>query len=264
MLALSSTRSAIESLAHARRVAIDAYTVGGAMLAALEAAARRGARVTVRLEAHPYDDASHHLGRLNAKIARELRRAGADAWLDDPIHSKTLDVDGTRYLDEKNWRADDIVLREDDPGNAAGIVHDKSQALALEAELLRAARRGDAVIVESESFGFGTPVYAALAALGRAGSAPRLLVCRRDLRESKRERAALRDLTRAGVRVRVCDDSAKLALAGGRAWLGSANATYARGQYAMPDWGTCTRDARILGAVRTRLDGDWEAGVDLQ
>jgi len=264
MLTLSSTHSAIERLAHARRVSLDAYTLGGPMLAALEAAARRGARVTVRLEAHPYDDASHHLGRRNAKIARELRRAGADARLADPIHAKTLEVDGTRYLDGKNWRADDIVLREDDPARAAAIVHDKREALALEAELLRAVRRSDAVIVESESFGFGTPVYAALAALGRAGAAPRLLVCRRDLRDSPRERFALGDLARAGVRVRLCDDSAKLALAGGRAWLGSANATYAGGEYAMPDWGACTRDARIVSAVRTRLDADWAAGTDLQ
>ena len=69
---------------------------------------------------------------------------------------------------------------------------------------------------------------------------------------------------RDGVRVRVCKDSEKLAVAGNHAWLGSANATYADGKWAMPDWGLCTDDAEIAGAVRQRLEREWAAARDFK
>ncbi|MGA7249541.1 MAG: hypothetical protein WBW89_17485, partial [Candidatus Cybelea sp.] len=59
------------------------------------------------------------------------------------------------------------------------------------------------------------------------------------------------------VRVRICGDSAKLAVSGNRAWLGSANATYADGRWAMPDWGLCTGDAASARTVRQRLVREW-------
>jgi phosphatidylserine/phosphatidylglycerophosphate/cardiolipin synthase-like enzyme len=254
MLELSSTDAAIASIESAKLVLVEAYTLHGPVLRALEDAARRGARVQVELERVPFDDAQRHLGRENARIAAELRRAGADARLDDPIHAKTISVDGTLFLDEKNWHEDDIVLRADDP---ASIPMTKREALDREAELLCHARACDGVVVESESFGSGNATYRALKALGLAGAAPRLLVSERDLRGSPRERAALSELTRDGVRVRICGDSAKLAVSGNRAWLGSANATYADGRWAMPDWGLCTGDAAIARTVRQRLEREW-------
>jgi phosphatidylserine/phosphatidylglycerophosphate/cardiolipin synthase-like enzyme len=257
MLTLTSTGAVIDSLAGAENVAVVAYTLSGSVLRALEDAAARGAHVAVCLEGHPYDDARSHLGRLNSRIVAELRRAGADARLADPIHAKTMSVDGTLYLDEKNWRAGDLVLREDDPTEAAAIQTHKGEALEQEANLLAGARAADGVIVESESFGGGNAAYFALRALGRAGAAPRLLVNSRDLRGAAHERTILEDLARDGVRVRVCDDSSKFAVAGDRAWLGSANATYASGKWDMPDWGLCTGNAQIVDAVRTRLESEW-------
>jgi len=59
--------------------------------------------------------------------------------------------------------------------------------------------------------------------------------------------------------VRVCDDSEKLAVAGDRAWLGSANATSPYGRGAMTDWGVCTTNSQIVGDVRSRLEGAWTA-----
>lgn len=262
MLALTSTAAVIGSLASAKNVEVAAYTLGGPVLRALESAAERGAHVTVRLEGDPYDDARGRLGQLNARAAAQLRRAGADALLIDPIHAKTISIDGTLYLDEKNWRTDDLVLREDDPEAAASIPMRKSEALAQEAQLLAGGQASDGVIAESESFGAGNETYAALQRLGRAGAAPRLLVNAADLRSSARERSVLEDLVHDGVRVRVCDDSAKLAIAGDRAWLGSANATYASGPWDMPDWGICTGDSQVVSAVRTRLESEWCAARD--
>lgn len=261
MLELSSTDAAIASIESAKQVLVEAYTLHGPVLRALEDAARRGARVDVELERAPFDDTKRHLAVENARIAAELRRAGANARLEDPIHAKTISVDGTLFLDEKNWHEDDIVLRDDD---AASIPVTKRDALDREARLLYPARGCDGVIVESESFGTGNVTYLALKALGLAGAAPRLLVSERDLRGSSRERAALEQLVRDGVRVRTCKDSAKLAVAGNRAWLGSANATYAEGKWAMPDWGLCTDDAAIARTVRQRLEREWAAAREFK
>ncbi|MGA8574744.1 MAG: hypothetical protein WB609_03525, partial [Candidatus Cybelea sp.] len=166
MLTLTSTGALIDSLAGAENVVVEAYTLGGPVLGALEDAAARGAHVAVSLEGHPYDDARRHLGRLNSRIVARLRHAGADARLTDPIHTKAISIDGSLYLDEKNWRAGDLVLREDDPTEAASIQTHKSAALEEEGNLLAGARAADGVIVESESFGAGNAAYFALRALG--------------------------------------------------------------------------------------------------
>lgn len=264
MLALSSTGEVIARLASAKEVAVEAYTLRRPMLEALEAAARRGAHVTVRLEARPYHDAGRHLGRMNAHAVRALKAAGVDAHVADPIHAKVIRLDGSLYVDEKNWNATDIVLRDDDAAEAASIPMDKSGALAAEANLLADARASDGVIVESESFGAGNVAYDSLKALALAGAKPRLLVSRDDLRGSGRERAVLDGLVRHGVRVRVCPDSAKLAVAGDRAWLGSANATYTGKGWQMPDWGLCTRKREIVDCVRARLEAEWNSARELR
>lgn len=263
MIDLSSTREVVARLLTGHDIAAEAYTLHGPVLRALEDAARNGARVEVRVEGRPYGDGKGHLAAENARIVAELRRAGADASLGDPIHAKEIAIDGALYLDEKNWRMDDIVLRDDDPPGADHLPMTKREALECEARLLRGARGGDGVIVESESFGAGNTTFDALRMLGRAHAAPRLLVSERDLRGNRRERGALAALARDGVRVRVCRDSEKLAVAGDRAWLGSANASYADGKWNMSDWGVCTRNGEIVGAVRARLEQAWQTARDL-
>lgn len=258
MLHLSSVRDAIKSIDCAHEVSVEAYTLNGAVLRALEDAARHGAHVDVTIERHPFGG-KRGLARENARLIRRLRAAGVDARLADPIHAKAIWADGTLYLDEKNWRCGDIVLREDDRAKAASIPMDKPDALAQESQVLRRARATDSIIVESETFGTGNVTYDALKSLALAGAQPRLLVSDSELRGNSRERNALAGLTRAGVRVRVCKDSAKLAVAGNRAWLGSANATYAGFTVAMSDWGVSTDDRAIVNTVRTRLEAEWAA-----
>lgn len=259
MLQLSSLDGAVGRIATATNISVQAYTLHGPVLGALEAAARRGARVDVELERSPFDDRKGHLAAENARIARELHAAGAKAKLAARIHAKTIVADGVLYLDEKNWRRNDIVLRENDRAEANAIAMTKHDALAREAKLLSGATVPGDAIVESESFGFGNATYASLKALGLAGRRPRLLVSDRDLRGNRRERVALEHLVRDGVQVRVCKDSEKLAACAGGAWLGSANATYAGGRFAMPDWGLCTKDPAIVSAVRARLESEWSA-----
>lgn len=257
MVALSSTSQVCRALREARQIDLQAYTVWGPVYGAVRSAARRGAGVTVHLEGRPFNDP--HLAKENRKIAAELRAAGAVVTLGHPLHAKALAVDGTLYLDEKNWRPEDIVLRDDDPADAAKIPMIKHEALAREGELIGGASRADAVIVESESFGAYNIVYSTLERLGRAGAAPRLLVSENDLRANPRERRVIERLVAEGVRVRVCRDSEKLAAAGNGAWLGSANATIAMPATDSTDWGLCTEDSQIVAAVRARLEAQWQS-----
>ncbi|HEY4433196.1 MAG TPA: hypothetical protein VGM99_02235 [Candidatus Cybelea sp.] len=263
MLSLQSTGEVLSALASARDVSVDAYTLHGPVLRAVEAAAQRGARVTVALDGSPHNDPGGHLAAENRRLAGELRRAGAAVSLGEPVHAKAIRADGELYLDEKNWGMGDLVVREDDAAAGRAIPMIKHEALAQEAALLDCAPKNAGVIVESESFGCCNRVYSRLGALARAGSSPRLLVSERELRGNAREREVLNGLARIGVRVRVCSDSAKLAVAADRAWLGSANATVAYGESDCIDWGVRTADAAIVDAVRERLETRWRGAKPL-
>jgi hypothetical protein len=178
--------------------------------------------------------------------------------LGHPFHAKVLAVDGTLYLDEKNWHPGDLVLKVDDPAEVAKIPMIKHEALAREGRLIDGASSADRVIVESESFGCCNKVYSELRQAARAGAAPRLLVSARDLSGNAREREVIEALVRDGVTARICNDSEKLAVAGTAAWLGSANATIAAPDSDSTDWGLDTRNAEIVAAVRARLEADWQ------
>jgi hypothetical protein len=257
MFALSSTGEVLAGLARAAHVEVTAYTLRGDVLYALEAAARRGACVEVALESRPYNDPLGRLAAQNRNVVERLRDAGAEARLADPVHAKEIAMDGTLYLDDKNWGLGDLVLRAGDAADVRSVATTKGAALDEEARLLRDARGNDGVVVASESFGCCNAVHSALEALAREGLTPRLIVSERDLRRNGRERAVLDNLVREGVRVRVCKDSEKLAVAGEGAWIGSANATVARGRANLPDWGLCSDDPRIVAAVRARIEAEW-------
>jgi hypothetical protein len=261
MLSLSSTSEAAAALHGAYAVSLVAYTLRrGWMFDALEAAARDGAHVSVRLEGAPYGDANGSFAKANRATAAALKSAGVDALLADPadgmIHAKVLDVDGSRYLDDRNWGADDLVLRDDDPADAVIATH-KRQALTSEAGLLRAAQPGDDIAVESESFGCCNAVYSALDDAAKCGFQPRVLVCARELRGNTREAAMLQRLARDGAQVRVTSGTDKLALDATHAWLGSANATAAIATPDTIDWSARSDDPRIVAAVRGRFESNW-------
>jgi phosphatidylserine/phosphatidylglycerophosphate/cardiolipin synthase-like enzyme len=258
------------------------------VLGALEAAARRGAHVKVRLEGAPYGDSDGALALHNRRIVEELERCGVDAQLrhvhpggdsEAPVHAKALVADDCVFLDDRNWRVDDFVVADRD-GDAVRAVVDavegktqrdapnaafaleKRGALAREAELLRSARAGDDVAVESESFGYGNPVYAALDELGKRGLAPRLLVSAREA-TNERETKVLAKLASDGAIVRVTGGTEKFALVDDRAWIGSANASPDFGHPDMIDWGLGTGDRDVVAAARERVEARWAAAKPL-
>jgi len=240
MVSLSSTDAVTRGLACAREITAQAYTLQGQVVHALEAAAQRGAHVIVELERRPYVDP--RLADENKRVVSQLRAAGVDARLGDPVHAKVIVEDGTFYLDDKNFRPHDLVLRADSAADLRSIAVVKHEALLKEAQLLKSAQSGDDAIVESESFGCCNSVYSALAKVAHAGASPRLLVCERELRGNARERE----------------------VAGKGAWLGSANATIAAGPTDLPDWGYRTTDDSIVQAVRTRLESVWASAHDFK
>jgi len=248
------------------------------VLAALETAAERGARVRVRLESEPYDPSgSGARARANASMVAEMREHGVDAGLAQgdpaaPLHLKAAIVDGRLFLDDRNWLADgrDTIVTTRDAGDAAavraamrgergkpaGIAIRKREALALEADTIRRSGSGE-VAVESESFGSGV-VADALLERAKAGEAVRLLVSSRDI-HGEREARVLERLRAAGAQVRVESGGRdeKLCVAGERAWVGSANAT--TGFPDTVDWGARTGSASMVGVLRSTFERNWAA-----
>lgn len=286
MIALDSASGFIHTLAAAQRIALTAYTLReGRVLNALEAAARRGAAVTVRLERDPLDDAAGTLHQANAAALAALRKAGASAEATKPgepvLHLKAAVVDGVAWLDDRNWASGgaERILRDTDPddvaavasavaggpGSDAHLATTKSGAQRLEAEVI--ARAGaEPLAVESESFGNGA-IYSALLHRAEAHLPTRLIVAGREAAETgnRTERAHLKHLAALGVEIRegnagTGDLDEKLVVTAGDAWVGSANATYARGNYgAQRDWGLTTHDPTVIDGLRAAFERNWSA-----
>jgi len=265
MLRLSSFSDAMAAVARGRDVAVRAYTLGDALLRAIESRAQSGAHVTVTLEADPSGSDSDGLCRRNADVTARLRSYGIDARLERNVHTKTVTVDETVFFDGSNWRRGDVVLSGSE-GDAARVASLKSAALADEAAMLEDARckREPGIVVETETFDRFNVVSKALREMAEQGLSPRLLVDERALRDSSREAASLEKVAAEGVDVRVCDDTEKFALAGSRAWLGSANASAVWRGHDMTDWGVVTEDPAIVGAVRDRVEERWAHARELR
>ncbi len=281
MIALSSTANAFRAVEHARSIVAAVYTLqSGRLLRELENAARRGARVTVRIEGRPAADATGSLQRMNEAAVRQLQRLGADAKLVDqmdgegaPLHLKGLVCDGAVYLDDRNFTTTgaDAVVRLNTSREVAdvktailsGIVRQsrslqltKADALQAEKRVLQGAKHCEAVDVESESFGIGSGVYGALKDLAQRGEHCRLIVARSAM--TARTRSAIARLQNAGVDVRAAAYNEKFAVAGKRTWIGSANATTPYYDGNQLDWGITTASERIAGDLRSRFEQQWQ------
>ena len=287
MIAMIDAREFVRAVAAAHRIALSAYHLApdGPVRAALIDAARSGADVGIRLQANPYGSDGERQGRENAATVAAVNAAGGHAELvggvgQTPWHMKAALVDGVAYLDDRNWAADgkETILRATDaddvgvvartlagtPARDGHLRTTKHDAIALESELIRDAR-GTPVAVETESFGLGA-IYADLLHRAEAHEPTRLLVSSLELAEpaADRERRALGRLAAAGVAVRSVENDEKIAVAGERAWVGSANATYANGPAGdQIDWGLTTRVPTLVNDLRAAFERNWSAGADL-
>ena len=290
MIALDTPAGFVRALGSARSIALTSYTLReGKVLDALVAAARRGAAVRVRLERDPFDDSAGTLHHANAAALARLRAAGAAAAAtrsgEPVLHLKAAVVDGTAWLADRNWAGSgaERIVRDTDADDVAAVsaalaggagadghlATTKSGAQRLEADAI--AHAGAAPLaVESESFGNGT-VYNALLHRAQAHRPTRLIVAGREVAEAGNhtERAHLAHLAALGVEVRVGDPlrgdlDEKLAVGTADAWVGSANATFARGAAgAQRDWELVTRDRAVAGGLRAAFERNWLAARPL-
>jgi hypothetical protein len=276
MIQSSSTGRVLAAISSAHRIDVLSYLLHGRMLDALEAAARRGAHVTVRLESQPTGEGADALARENRQVAAALRRAGAQAHCTRGVHAKAIAAGDTVFLDDRNWNDGDRVVSEHslaaaravraaaERGNAAGEAPllSKRDALEREARLIERAAAGADVICESESLGAHNVVCTALLERARRGEHPRVLANARTARDPK-ERAELELLEQSGVLVRLTSAAEKFASDGTRAWLGSANATSPYGRGAMLDWGEMTKSRALVADLRSAFEARWRSAKAL-
>ncbi len=264
-------------IAGASRVSLSAYTLEprGEMVRALDAAADRGARVAVTLEGFAGRSDARDLRRVALENARDLRAHGVRVRLGtgrgEEVHLKAAVVDGTAFLDDRNWAArSETIVATTEPGEVAAVLDaidgrphdagslatDKRSALEREAQTIRCG--GDHVDLETESFGPGI-VATALRERSAGGAHVRVLVNDHIALEKRArgERALLRELARAGVELRVSAASEKLCVAGDRGWVGSANATFAGEP--MTDWGLTVAEPALLDALASTFERNWTA-----
>jgi hypothetical protein len=186
------------------------------------------------------------------------------------VHLKAAVIDGTAYLDDRNWTAggetivadarpaDVAVVRDAIGGRTvatATLATEKDAALLLESAAIGSGT-GDRVDVESESFG-ASVVSASLRARAAAGAHVRLLVNGNVAfaAGSGRERAVLRSLAAQGVEIRTTPSAEKLCVAGDRGWVGSANPTFDRAP--TTDWGLALSDAAMLAPLEAAFERTW-------
>ncbi len=273
---LLDVNDVITAVGRAQTVTLSAYTLSlhGKMARALVAAASRGAHVSVALDGSAFGGAE----RSNALTVAEFRHRGIRVHLTErPLHLKAAVVDGAVFLSDRNWssgRAREVVIH--DPyagdraiverailGNAGSNEHlwlRKADALAAEARLV-GGRASHEVLVESESFGAGTPLYDALAARGRARDSVHLIVAAFEYRRSTAEQRAIAQLARDGVTVRIGTNGEKLAIDGSNAWIGSANAT--RGLPNQVDFGFIFHNREIAAQLRAQYEVNWSRAAPL-
>ncbi len=290
MIALDTATGFINTLANAQRIHLTAYILQrGKVLNALVAAARRGAEVEVRLERDPLDDPAGDLHRVNADALAKLQAAGASAETtkagEPMLHLKAAVVDGVAWLDDRNWAdggAGRLVCDTDpadvavvasavsgEPGADEHLATTKAGAQQLESALIDRAGAGP-LAVESESFGNGA-IYNALLHRAEAHLPIRLIVAGREAAQATGgfERAHLQHLAALGVAVRLGnpkhgDLNEKLAVANGSAWIGSTNATYARGPAGeQRDWGLTTQARPVVDGLRAAFERNWSAARPL-
>jgi hypothetical protein len=280
----SSLAAVLSAIGSGRRIRLASSLLReGRLVSALESAGDRGASVRVELEGAPYasDPAVRvRLAEANRDVVRALRAHHVAAHARDageaPLHLKAAIVDGVAYLDDRNWpeRGGDSIVAVNDtrdvaalrsaidgaPRSGPHVATRKTEALALEVGLLAAAPPRAAVACETESIG-ESRVVDRLCARAHLGERVRVLVDEHALGAGKNvsAAAALRRLARAGAEVRVCDGAEKFAIAGGRAWLGSANAT--SGDASALDWGLRTRNRALVAGLQGRFEARW-AGAE--
>jgi phosphatidylserine/phosphatidylglycerophosphate/cardiolipin synthase-like enzyme len=255
-----------------KTITMSAFTLSphGKMARSLEAAALRGATVSVVLDGKAFGNAEIMNGQLKSDFAH------ADVHVHfstGPLHLKAAVFDHERiYLSDRNFTSggkNEVVLADPYvadralveramlgvPGSNDHLWLRKADALAAETQLIVTAP-GPNVDVQTESFSVGTGVYEAMIQKAHQGDRVRLLVYESQLRNNEAERRALKALAQQGVIVRVAETNEKLAIAGDRSFVASANLT--RGLPDQIDFGFYIGDPVATRIIQSQFNDNWD------
>jgi len=190
--------------------------------------------------------------------------AGTQTPNNEPLHAKLAIVDGTAYLDGRNWDSEDVIVSETGAadltaiGNAIALNPTdspyldtiKQDALSLETTFIDDAS-GTTIDYMTESFGAGN-VANALIARAEAGATVHAIVLSEDT--SSTEDKTLTQMQQAGIDVELNPGSGseKMAIIGSAAWFGSSNST--TGSPYQIDWGAVFTGSSVLSTLQSNFN----------
>jgi hypothetical protein len=262
-------------LAAAKTICFSAYVFTDASFQALDSAARSGANETVILPLEEESDDASDAMQLAADGARIVYDQGSTT---PPLHAKLAVVDGSAFLDGRNWDTSDVVIGDTyaadfiaienalafAPTSSANLDTLKSLALNREANSITNAAPATGVTVRfmTESFSSGAGnVIAALESAAQAGATVEVVVLASDEQGNSSEANVLTTLENPpynmSVRLNPAGGSEKMTLISSQTtgWFGSANATSSNANddnYI--DWGLTVSDPSVLSALQSYYD----------
>jgi hypothetical protein len=239
---------------------------------ALVNAAQGGASVEVSLPSDSYVQSLGDVYEEDMESAQNIANAGGSVMWDagtqspnaEPLHAKLAIVDGTAYLDGRNWDSTDIIVSDtgaDDlvaignaialnPTDSPPLDTIKQDALSLETTFITNTS-GSTIDYMTESFGAGN-VANALIARAQLGATVHAIVLKSDVSTS--EKTTLTQMQQAGIDVELNPGSGseKLAIVGTTAWFGSSNST--AGVPYQIDWGAVFSDSSVITTLQSYFD----------
>jgi hypothetical protein len=190
--------------------------------------------------------------------------AGTQTPNNEPLHAKLAIVDGTAYLDGRNWDSSDVIVSETgaadltaignaialNPTDSPTLDTIKQDALSLETTFINDAS-GTTIDYMTESFGAGN-VANALIARAKAGATVHAIVLSEDT--SSTEDQTLTQMQQAGIDVELNPGSGseKMAIIGSAAWFGSSNST--TGSPYQIDWGAVFTSTSVLSTLQSNFN----------
>ena len=272
-------------LSAASTICFSAYVFTSASFQALDTAAKNGANETVVLPQEEYANDSSDSNQLAADGAHIVYDQSTST---SPLHAKLALVDGSAYLDGRNWDTSDVVISDTyaadytaiqnalalNPTSSTNLDTLKSIALAREANMITSAVNGGSlsgvtIRFMTESFSSGASnVISALESAAQAGASVEVVVLSSYVQGNSGEMNLLTTLKSPpydmSVRLNPNSGSEKMTLISSRTtgWFGSSNATSSSSQSDnYIDWGLTVGDPTVLGDLQSYYDMTYAAST---
>ncbi len=263
------------TLSAGKLICFSAYVFTSDSFKALDAAAKNGANETVILPQEEQSEDASDANQLAADGAQIIYDQGSST---PPLHAKLAVVDGTAYLDGRNWDSTDVVISDTyaadftaienalalSPTSSTNLDTLKSNALTREANMITSAGAGPGTTIRfmTESFSTGaSSVISALEAAAQNGATIEVCVLSSYVSGNSSEQNLLTTLKsppyNMNVRLNPNSGSEKMTLISNEttAWFGSSNATSTSSMASnYIDWGLTVSDPTVITSLQQYYD----------